>query len=225
MTIDRHQTVGAIAVEHPAATRVFARHGIDYCCGGGAPLNEVCGANSLDPEQILAEIDRELADRDAPATRWNDRPLDELIEHILSTYHRSLWEELPRLGSMAVKVREVHHDKAPAMLSELVSTFASLRSELEEHMQKEEQILFPMIRAGQGAFAEGPIGCMEEEHERAGSALARLRELTHDYEVPEEACTTWRALWHGLAELEASLHEHIHLENNILFPRALASRS
>ena len=225
MTVEQHHTVGAIAVEHPAATRVFARHGIDYCCGGGSPLSEVCVAKSLDPERILAEIDDELSEGGAVVTGWADRPLGELIDHILSTYHRSLWDELPRLGAMALKVREAHHDKAPVMLSELVSTFDSLRAELEEHMHKEEQVLFPMIKAGQGAAAGGPIACMEHEHERAGAALARLRELTHDYELPEEACTTWRALWHGLAQLETALHEHIHLENNILFPRALASRA
>lgn len=109
------------------------------------------------------------------------------------------------------------------MLDELVSVFVGLKVELEEHMAKEEQILFPMIQQGKGAFADGPISVMEHEHEEAGAALRRLRSLTNDYTVPEEACNTWRALWHRLASLEQSLHRHIHLENNILFPRALAS--
>jgi regulator of cell morphogenesis and NO signaling len=110
----------------------------------------------------------------------------------------------------------------PEVLPELLSTFLALKAELQGHFPKEEQILFPMILRGEGTLASGPISVMESEHESAGAALKRLRELTNDYEVPAEACTTWRALWHGLAELEGSLHRHIHLENNILFPRAVA---
>jgi regulator of cell morphogenesis and NO signaling len=109
------------------------------------------------------------------------------------------------------------------MLGGILDTLLALKAELESHMLKEEQILFPMIRQGQGARAVAPVSVMEHEHESAGSALRRLRELTGGYEVPEGACNTWRALWFGLAELETSLHQHIHLENNILFPRALAS--
>jgi regulator of cell morphogenesis and NO signaling len=123
---------------------------------------------------------------------------------------------------MARKVLDVHHDKAPEMLSELVDVYVALKVELEQHMAKEEQILFPMIQQGRGSMAEGPVFVMHQEHEEAGRALARLRSLTNDYTVPEEACNTWRALWHRLAALEVSLHEHIHLENNVLFPRALA---
>jgi len=225
MTIRRDQTIGEIAVAYPGATRVFARHGIDYCCGGGKPLVETCATKQLDADDLLDEIRRELTSTTASPDRWADRPLGELIDHILVTYHRPLAEELPRLDAMARKVRETHGDKKPAVLSELASTMHDLRHELEQHMLKEEEILFPMIRRGQGASAEGPIACMEHEHEDAGSALARLRALTDDYRVPAEACTTWRALWHGLAELETAMHEHIHLENNILFPRALGSRT
>jgi regulator of cell morphogenesis and NO signaling len=108
------------------------------------------------------------------------------------------------------------------MLAELLAVFLGLKAELEPHMEKEEQILFPMIERRQGVLADGPVEVMREEHDRAGRALKRLRELTNDYEVPPRACNTWRALWHGLAALEESLHQHIHLENNVLFPRALA---
>jgi regulator of cell morphogenesis and NO signaling len=124
---------------------------------------------------------------------------------------------------MARKVLGVHGARDPERLSELVSVFAGLRGELEEHMAKEEQVLFPMIRQGQGKRADDPISVMEHEHESAGAALRRLRELTDNYEVPENACNTWRALWHGLAALEEAMHRHIHLENNILFPRALGN--
>ena len=225
MTIDRDRTVGELAVEHPLATRVFARHGIDFCCGGGKPLREVCEARDLDTDVVLDEIRKELAGTDVAAQRWDGAPLNDLVEHILVAYHRPLDEELPRLEAMARKVQQVHGEKAPEMLSELLSVYVALKAELEQHMAKEEQILFPMIQQGQGPMADGPISVMQHEHDNAGAALARLRALTNGYEVPAEACNTWRALWHGLAALEDALHQHIHLENNILFPRALSEGS
>jgi len=223
MTITADRTVGQLAVEHPLATRVFARHRIDFCCGGGKPLSEACAARNLDTEVILAEIEKELTRNDVTTQRWDEAPLKDLIEFILFNYHRPLDEELPRIEAMASKVFNVHHEKAEEMLADILATFRGLKAELEQHMAKEEQILFPMIAQGQGAMAGGPISVMEHEHESAGAALAHMRKITNDYEVPEGACNTWRALWHGLAALEESLHQHIHLENNILFPRALSS--
>ncbi len=223
MNISAESTVASLATEHPLATRVFSRHHIDFCCGGGRPLGEVCAEKGLDADQLIEEIQRELASTKADTIHWDAKPLDTLVRHILETYHRPLDEELPRLESMAAKVLEVHHDKDPERLSELVHVYGSLKAELQDHMAKEEQILFPMILNGRGAMAGGPISVMEHEHESAGAALRRIRELTNDYRVPAEACNTWRALWSGLEALEQSLHEHIHLENNILFPRALKS--
>lgn len=222
MTISTESTVASLATEHPLATRVFSRYGIDFCCGGGRPLKEVCEEKGLDVSHVLDEIQRELSSTDKPEQRWDSEPFDKLIQHILETYHRPLDEELPRLESMAAKVLEVHRDKDPERLTELVDVYGGLKAELQDHMAKEEQILFPMILNGQGAMAGSPISVMEHEHESAGAALRRLRELTDNYEVPAEACNTWLALWHGLEALEQSLHQHIHLENNILFPRALA---
>ncbi len=221
MTIPTTSTVGSLATEHPQATRVFSRYGIDFCCGGGRSLEEVCGEKGIDVGRIVQEIERELDAAEAPEQRWDTQPSDRLIEHILSTYHRPLDEELPRLESMASKVMEVHRDKDPERLAAIRQVYLGLKAELESHMMKEEQILFPMILNGQGAMAGGPISVMEHEHESAGAALRRLRELTDNYSVPAEACNTWRALWQGLEALEQSLHQHIHLENNILFPRAL----
>jgi len=223
MNITADSKVGQIVAEHPLAARVFARHQIDFCCGGGRPLGDACARRGLDTAAVLTEITNELTTDGGSATRWDEAPLGDLIEHILTHYHASLKEELPRLEAMARKVVDVHRDKQPEMLPELLAVYLGLKAELDQHMAKEERILFPMIRGGQGAMTGGPISVMEHEHDSAGNALARLRELTHGYEVPEQACNTWRALWHGLEALEGSLHEHIHLENNILFPRALAS--
>ncbi len=221
-TISPLTTVGEIAVDHPLATRVFARHKIDFCCGGGKPLGEACGGLGLDTEAVLEEIRQELAVSDAPARRWDEAPLGELVDHIIATYHVPLREELPRLEAMVRRVCAVHGDKDPETFGELQTVYLALVQELREHMMKEEQILFPMIRRGEGGMASGPVSVMLHEHDSAGEALRRLRELTNDYQPPEMACNTWRALWHGLGALETAMHEHIHLENNILFPRALA---
>lgn len=222
MTVTAQTAVGTIATEHPPATRVFARHGIDFCCRGGRALAEACAAKSVQPEQVLAEIEHEIADTTAEDVRWDREPLPALIRHILDHYHAPLKEELPRLEAMAAKVQRVHGDKVPS-LAEVRDAMCALRSDLEQHMMKEERVLFPMILSGQGALAGGPVSVMEEEHDAAGELLRRLRRSTDDYRVPDGACTTWRALWAGLQALEESLHEHIHLENNILHRRALGA--
>jgi regulator of cell morphogenesis and NO signaling len=222
MTITLETLVSEIASHHPLATRIFARHRIDFCCGGGRPLGEVCQSIGLDGPAIVAEIEQVLASGPDTDAQWDTAPLDELIEHILSTYHRSLDEELPRLEAMLRKVKKVHGEKDPERLAELLDVFLGLRAELTEHMMKEEQILFPMIQAGHGSGAAGPVSVMEHEHESAGNALRQMRSLTDDYTPRSDACNTWRALWAGLEQLEVDLHQHIHLENNILFPRALA---
>jgi regulator of cell morphogenesis and NO signaling len=221
MSIAMQTTVGKIATEHPLATRVFARHRIDFCCGGGKPLGEVCQLKDLDVDTILDEIQKEIETSDTSEIQWDTAALPDLIDHILATYHRPLDEELPRLEAMARKVHAVHLDKAPETLSALLSVYLGLKEELDQHMVKEELDLFPMIKQGKGPEIGAPVCVMLHEHDTAAHALTRLRELTDDYQVPEDACNTWRALWHGLAALETSLHEHIHLENNILFPRAL----
>ena len=222
MTITAETNVGAVATEHPLATRVFARHGIDFCCGGGRPLADICEEKGVPVEQMLAEIEAEISAADEAAVRWDEEPINALIEHIVRTYHEPHREELPRLIAMAQKVHSVHGPRNPEALGGIERTIMALAAELDQHMMKEEQILFPMIASGQGAMAGGPISVMEEEHLEAGAMLRRLRELTDDYTLPEDACNTWRALWAGLEDFERAVHEHIHLENNILHPRALA---
>lgn len=221
MNITADSKVGEIAAHHPMATQVFARHGIDFCCGGGVPLKQACVRRDVDPAQVLDEIERALAgnaDAEQDLERWTEAPLEDLIRHIIHTYHVPLREELPRLESMLRKVHRVHGDKDPERLTQLLSTFLGLQAELVDHMQREEDVLFPWIlQQGEGAVV--PVTPFVDDHTAAGEALATIRELTDEYEVPAEACNTWRALWHGLAALEPSLHQHIHLENNILFQR------
>jgi len=223
MDIQSDSKVGELAGALPLATRVFSRHGIDFCCGGGVSLADACAKRGLDIEAVIGDIRAEVDQAPQSSRPWGTAPLAQLIDHILEAYHVPLKEELPRLLAMAEKVYRVHGEKDPEGLKGLLDTLRALSEELTSHMLKEERVLFPMIRDGRGAQAGGPIDAMEHEHESAGAALRRLRELTDNYQAPAGACNTWCALWAGLEALEMSLHEHIHLENNILFPRSLAS--
>ncbi|MBN4071880.1 iron-sulfur cluster repair di-iron protein [bacterium AH-315-F18] len=223
MTIQTDQTISSISIEYPQAVKVFMRHNIDFCCGGDRTLSSVCEADHLDVHIILDEIEQVVVDSDPLEIRWDQESITDLIDHILTVYHEPLWEELPRLESLAAKVFEVHVDKDPKGLTELLYTFRKLRIELEQHMSKEEQVLFPMVLSGHSAMVGVPISAMLLEHDTAGEVLLRIRALTNNYQLPEEACDTWRALWYGLEQMETDLHKHIHLENNILFPRVLAT--
>lgn len=214
-------TVAQLVTTRPNAVKALQRHGIDFCCGGGRPLDEACAARGLDPDTLLAEVDALDTAGRRPLRSWETAPLDELIDHILERHHRPLDAELPRLDALVRKVTAVHHDKDPKTMVDLRAAWSELQEDLLPHMEKEEQLLFPWIREGQGASAGAPIQVMEIEHQRVGELLSTIRRLTGAYTVPAEACGSWRALWQGLEALEADLHEHIHLENNVLFPRAL----
>ncbi|MEQ1634598.1 MAG: iron-sulfur cluster repair protein YtfE [Planctomycetota bacterium] len=218
--IEPQETLAAIATRFAGAARVFQRHGLDFCCRGHQTLQQACATRNLAPEALLAELRREL-DPTEDGIRWDERPVGELIDHLLSTYHEAHRRELPRLVAMARKVEAVHADRADRP-SGLAAHLEFCADELERHMQKEEQVLFPMLRAGHGGHASGPIQVMEHEHQEHGANLEALRRLAHDYVPPHAACATWRALYLGLEQLERDLMQHIHLENHVLFPRVLA---
>lgn len=232
MNITPDTPVARVASLNPATIRVFQSFGIDFCCGGKRPLGEVCAERQVTFDELRSALEAAQA---APATLpASDAPLPELIRFVVERYHAKLWEELPRLGEMSAKVLRVHGDRHPDLLPALDATFRDLREELEEHMPKEERVLFPYIE-GLTALAgregsppsppfgtvQAPIHAMEHEHETAARALARLRELTSGYLPPAGACNTFRGLYHGLSELDRELREHIHLENNVIFPRAV----
>lgn len=220
-TIESSAPLGRLATLHPAVTRVFHRHGLDFCCGGGTSLGEACGAAGLDVEAVAREVEAAMADG-APGADWATAEPAALIEHLLEAFHAPHRDELPRLIAMARKVEDVHGDKADCPTG-LADHLSAMLESLEDHMQKEEQVLFPLVLAGRGPMAAMPISVMEAEHQEHGANLARMRALAGDYDVPAGACTTWRALLMGVRQLERDLMEHIHLENNVLFPGALAS--
>jgi regulator of cell morphogenesis and NO signaling len=218
-TITTDHTLAHLSVTHAGASRVFYRHGLDFCCHGQISLRDACEAKGLDATKLVEEIRGEERGDDSFA-RWDEQSPDALIDHLLGRFHEPHRAELPRLLAMASKVEQVHGEK-DACPTGLTSHLERMSEELELHMQKEEQVLFPLIRDGRGRMAAMPVQVMEREHRDHGQNLVRLRELAHDFEPPEEACGTWRALYLGLAELESELMQHIHLENNVLFPRAL----
>lgn len=231
MNITPDTQIAEIASQNPATIRVFQRFGIDFCCGGKRPLSAACEEKHMTFGELRTAL--ESAGQAAAGLPPADAPLADLVRFIVEKYHADLRSELPRLTFMAAKVLDVHGAKYPGVLQALAATFRGLREELETHMMKEEQVLFPycvrlekMAADGQTLAAspfgsiQAPIGMMEHEHESAARALDRLRELTQGYVPPVDACNTFRGLYHGLAELERDLHEHIHLENNVLFPRA-----
>jgi regulator of cell morphogenesis and NO signaling len=214
------RSLGDLATSNPAATRVFLRHKLDFCCGGRRSLGEACRAAGLDPDAIAAELEREATPGDASA-RWDVRPASELADFIESRYHRTIRRDLPPLIDAARKVERVHAQK-PEVPAGLADTLVELFAEMTQHMEKEEKILFPMIRraAPRDAVAM-PIRMMEREHDTHAEYLAKIRALTGDLRPPAHACATWRALYDGLATIEADLMQHVHLENHILFARAI----
>ncbi|MEO8377055.1 MAG: iron-sulfur cluster repair di-iron protein [Candidatus Sumerlaeota bacterium] len=226
--IDSTRTVGELVLENPARAAVFEAHKIDYCCGGKKSLADACARRKVGVETVSEALNRCDASREkGEDLQWTNRRCADLIDHIVTAHHGYLRRELPRLSVLADKVARVHGEHAPDMIT-LATVVQSLRSELESHIDKEEQILFPFIKGLENGQASPfptigiPISCMEHEHDDAGEALEKMSVLTNNYEPPTDACNSWRVLYHGLNELEADLHQHIHKENNILFPRALA---
>jgi regulator of cell morphogenesis and NO signaling len=218
------QTVGELVAERPGRSRVFQAFGIDFCCQGGRTVRDACERKGVPAEAVMEQLEAELADRSASAENPAKLPPDQLARYIVETHHAFLRRELPRLLAMSDRVAHVHGGHTPSLI-EMGQVFTGLAEELADHILKEEQILFPAITAlSRGEPAPGPlndpISCLVHEHEEAGAALVRLRELSRGFQPPADACNTYRALFAGLRDLEEDLHTHIHLENAVLFPAA-----
>ncbi len=224
------ETIADMVRDQPLRANVFERHQIDYCCNGKRSLEEVCAERGMDPEQLRAELDAAPGEKEG--RDFAAMALADLADHIVARHHAYLRTNLPSIAQKAQRVVEVH-GRHYAFLAELEHVFQGLFSELTQHMMKEEMVLFPLIgrmeRAEQegqappsapGGSVQNPIRMMEHEHDDAGRDLKTMRELTSNFEAPAAACNTFRALYAQLEDLERDLHTHIHLENNILFPRA-----
>lgn len=214
-----NQSLGQLAVGLPGATGIFRKLKLDFCCGGLVSLRQA----ALDKNLDLADVVSQLAALQRPDVLPDNMEPAALIDHIISRYHEVHRVQLPELVRMARRVEAVHsqHADVPAGLAALLE---EMEQELLGHMQKEEAILFPLLKAGGSPYADQPIGVMRAEHTSHGHALDQVHALTHDMQAPEGACNTWRALYAGISQFTDDLINHIHLENNVLFPAFEAAR-
>ncbi|WP_136475673.1 iron-sulfur cluster repair protein YtfE [Pseudomonas sp. DG56-2] len=215
------KSLGQLACDIPGATRIFHSFNLDFCCGGQKTLREAALGKQLDPT-LIAEALGKLQDSGASAQDWRQLPEAELIAHILSRYHDRHRQQLPELIRLARRVEQVHGARNSCP-NGLANHLQDMQQELEGHMLKEEQILFPMLQQGVGERAAPPIRVLRLEHDQHGEALDILLTLTNNITPPADACNTWRALYRGLLEFRDDLMQHIHLENNVLFIKALDS--
>ncbi len=228
MTVTDEQTVRNIAIANPAATRVFENFGIDYCCGGNVSLSAACARANTSIESVAEALQacEQTQEVEAPY----DAPLGDLTRYIVERHHEFVRRESRRIDTLLAKVDE-RHGRAHAELPRVRALFAALSQELAAHMTKEERVLFPYIEALAGPVAPSacfdsvgsPIAVMIADHEDAGAILLKIRSLTNGHTAPEGACSAFRALYGALGEFERDLHRHVHLENNILFPRAISA--
>lgn len=230
---ENDETLGQIAAKDLRKAQIFKKYGLDFCCGGKKTVKEACKEKGLDVtkiEQELQQADKMPASSPLP---YNDWSLDFLSDYIVNTHHSYVQKNLPDLRAYAEKVMKVHGNRHPELLP-IYQLVEEVNAELTAHMVKEEKVLFPYIKelvasnknaqplhAAHFGSVQNPINMMEMEHEMVGKNLAQIRELTNNYSLPEDACATYSLLYRMLDEFEEDLHLHVHLENNILFPKAL----
>ncbi len=235
MQINTTKTVRELTLEIPGATRVFEKAGIDYCCGGGKPFQEACVAAGVSTDEVVRSLEQagESSALVADATQWQTQTLSKLAAHIVAKHHVFTGEELARLDALLSKVCSVHGKNHPELFR-IQSLFQDLNRDLIPHMQKEEMVLFPYIEQMEAAATGGrkapvphfgtvknPIRMLMMEHEMAGEILKQIRQLSGGFSVPKDGCISYETLYKAMDALEQDLHQHIHLENNILFPRAV----
>jgi regulator of cell morphogenesis and NO signaling len=225
-------TIRDIVADDFRAASVFERHRIDFCCGGDRRLGEACREGGVDERAVIAEL-QEVTASPGDVPRFSSWDLDFLAHYIVVNHHAYVRRAIETVGAHAQKVAAVHGERHPETVG-IAASFAAIAEDMVQHMAKEERMLFPYVagladaaRAGRpapvapfGSIAN-PIRMMEIEHRAAGDLMAAIRQLSRDFTPPEDACTTYRVTYKELEEFEADLHRHVHLENNVLFPRAL----
>ncbi len=227
------EKIGEIVAEFPGASNLFKANSVDFCCGGNRILSTVLAEKKMNAEQFLDELNesyREAIQRADQPKDWREAPYAELIEHIMDHHHGYLYKELPILSEFVTKIFRVHGANHPE-LGQLHKRFHELKMELEQHLVEEEQVVFPLIKdyAETGSAesldrASKAIKQLEAEHDHAGDLLKEMNEITNQYRLPAGACTTYRVTFQKLQQLEADMFQHVHLENNILFPRLERAR-
>ena len=217
---------------HKAAT-VFEKYHLDFCCKGKRSLAQACTEQQLTLSEVTGDLQQVFANAGNGKLEFEKMSLTQLCEYIVQTHHAYVKNEMPQIFAYLQKVTSKHGDRHPE-LNRIFQTFAAVKEEMEGHMKKEELILFPRIKelekiasVDNGQFQmnigylQSPINVMENEHDHAGTQLNEIRILTNDYTAPQDACTTYRLSFAALQAFEIDLHQHVHLENNILFPKAI----
>jgi regulator of cell morphogenesis and NO signaling len=232
MSTTKEQTIGQLVKDDYRTAQVFQQHGLDFCCGGNRTIKEACKNKAVNPDEIVRALDQIKANgtKEDNYDQWS---LDFLVDYIVNNHHEFTRNKLPEIGKYAKKVAAVHGERHEE-LNEIYYEFTMLHTEIFNHLDKEERILFPYIKqlveakekgmkpdAPEFGEAANPIAMMEEEHDEAGDSMAKIRKLSNDFTPPADACTTYRLLYQNLEGFEKDLHKHVHLENNILFPKAL----
>ena len=233
MSLDHESKMKDIALSNPAARQVLEDAGLDYCCGGGQSLHDACLHADVPAEEILKRLRENSKDVSPDEANWTSAPLSDLTRHIRERHHRYVREAIARVQTLLDKVVTKHGENHPE-ITDIQRLFTEIGREMIMHMQKEEQILFPYIDALEKAASthgsmeppffqtvRNPIHTMMKEHESAGEFVKQIRKVSSEYKAPADACTSYKALYQDLQAFEADLHQHVHLENNILFPRAV----
>lgn len=220
--------IGEVVALFPKAADIFIENKIDFCCGGNRPLTEAVKDSNSDVEKIVNDLNNlyeEFKNASSEDRDWKVEPLDVLVEHILNTHHGYLWDELPRISQLSTTILKVHGEHHPELFK-VNKLFSILKMELEEHLTKEETLQYPAINQYVKTKSQTDlekaidiIDELEKEHTDAGDILKELRKVTNDYIIPEGVCPTFELTYQKLQEVELDLFQHIHLENNILFPR------
>lgn len=223
--------IGDIVVRLPKASEIFKEFQIDFCCGGHRPLIEAIKENGLEEEAVLAKLQEayeEVKDLKDENIDWTQASFSDLIDHIVNTHHAFLYRELPKLSELTRKIYRVH-GAGHSELADVYKLFHTLKMELEEHLIKEEEIVFPLIKQYEANPSDElldkalvAIEELEGEHEGAGDILKELRKVTNNYQVPEDGCASYELTFRGIEMVESDTFQHIHLENNIMFPRLAA---
>jgi len=211
-----------VSSDHRAAA-VFEKYHLDFCCKGKRSLEKACSENKLEVDEVVADLEKEFSDLNAVNTDFDKFSLNQLTEYIVLTHHSYVKKEMPVLLSYLEKIVSKHGVRHPEMVK-VLALFREMYEEMSTHMQKEELVLFPRINnisASSYSYLNAPICMMELEHDHAGKLLSEIRELTNNYNPPADACTTYRLAFTMLQHFEEDMHKHVHLENNLLFPKAL----
>ncbi|MTI33479.1 iron-sulfur cluster repair di-iron protein [Cytophagales bacterium RKSG123] len=229
----KKRTIAELVTEDYRKAEVFEDFGIDFCCGGKKSLEEVCEKKNINEDKLMEAL-RRMEKSSQKGLPYNEMELDILVDHIINVHHAYVGKNIPMIYNYATKVSKVHGEANPENIK-IAELFMTVASELNHHMMKEEGMLFPYIKylqkaekkrttveQGQFGSIKNPINIMEHEHESAGKIFEEIKQLSNQYTPPAHACNTYRVLYAKLQEFEKDLHHHIHLENNILFPKALA---